>query len=120
MLILTDESPWPLFDDLDAECAGRVGLVRVALHGDVALGLERPVDAAVVIVPVEIWVVCKAGMTLLMATGAQSMDLLYHISLACFGCIGPQTILRLVFFGPPLSCIGSISLTSLVERSAKH
>ena len=59
MLILTDESPWPLFDDLDAECAGRVGLVRVALHGHVALRLERPVDSAVVILPVEIWVVVK-------------------------------------------------------------
>ena len=59
MLILTDESPWPLFDDLDAECAGRVGLVRVALHGHVALRLERPVDSAVVIVPVENWIVYK-------------------------------------------------------------
>ena len=62
-------------------------------------------------------------MILVKANGAQSItkiDVLYHVSLACFGCIDPQTRLRLVFFGPPLSCIGSISLTSLVERSAKH
>ncbi len=40
-----------MLGDLDAEGSGSVGLVGVALDGDVPVGLEGPVHPAVVFVP---------------------------------------------------------------------
>ena len=47
-----NEAPRALLHDLDAEGARSVGLVRVALHWDISLWLERPVDTAVVLIPI--------------------------------------------------------------------
>ena len=47
--IRTDESTRALLRELDAEGAGHLGLVAVALDGDVALLVELGVGAAVVL-----------------------------------------------------------------------
>ena len=49
---LTNESSRSLLGNFDAEGSGCVRLVGVALDGDVAIGKEGPVHAAVVLVSV--------------------------------------------------------------------
>ena len=93
---LTDESLWPLLDDLDAEGARRVTLVRVALHGDVALRLERPVHAAVVLV---------SKQQQQQQSDIRTASRLYVITGSA--CTGPLTTLPSASFDPQWNCIGS-------------
>ena len=97
LLILTYESPGALLHNLDAEGAGGMRLVAIALHRHVALGEKGPVHAAVVVVPKK-----DIGWFI----GQQRKRVWSH-GPTCSVCTDPRTKPQSVSVGLLWSCIGS-------------